>query len=115
MVYIMWSLPRGLEKMKALCEVNVAVLKNEVQIARELGELQQLQSLSMYIDCRDDNSEVFQEIADSLHYWKPAICRVPAALGKARNTLGKGFAECRTRQRAVGKGFFAECHISGTR
>jgi hypothetical protein len=42
------------------------------------------------------------------------------ALGKARNTLGKGFAECRTRQRAVGKepvgkGFFAECHISGTR
>jgi len=64
--YIMWSLPRGLEKMKALREVNVAVLKNDVQIARELGELQQLQSLSMYIDCRDDNSEVFQEIADSL-------------------------------------------------
>ncbi|XP_066395807.1 disease resistance protein Pik-2-like [Miscanthus floridulus] len=58
--YIMWSLPRGLEKMKALCEVNVAVLKNEVQIARELGELQQLQSLSMYIDCRDDNSEIMR-------------------------------------------------------
>ena len=27
------------------------------------------------------------------HYWKPTI----AALSKARNTLGKGFAECRTR------------------
>jgi len=49
-----------------------------------------------------------------IHYW------IQAALDKALNTLGKGFAECRTRQRAVGKkpvgkGFFAECHISGTR
>jgi len=28
---------------------------------------------------------------------------VPAALGKAPNTLGKGFAECRTRQWPLGK------------
>jgi hypothetical protein len=44
---------------------------------------------------------------------------VLGALGKAPIALGKGFAECRTRQRAlgkepVGKGFFVECHISGT-
>ena len=54
------------------------------------------------------------------HYWKPALCRVPAALGKAQNTLGKGFAECRTRQSALGKELigkeaFAECFLSGTR
>ena len=43
-----------------------------------------------------------------------------AALGKARNILDKGFAECHTRQRALGKELigkeaFAECFLSGTR
>jgi len=51
------------------------------------------------------------------HYWKPALCRVSAALGKARNILDKGFAECHTRQRALGKELigkeaFAECRKS---
>ena len=54
------------------------------------------------------------------HYCRRALCRVLRALGKAPIALGKGFAECRTRQRAagkepVGKGFFTECHISGIR
>jgi len=45
---------------------------------------------------------------------------VPGALGKAQFALGKGFAECCTRQRAlgkkrVGKDVFAECLLSGTR
>jgi hypothetical protein len=45
---------------------------------------------------------------------------VPEALGKALKTLGKGFAECRTRQRRlgtqfIGKAFFAEYFLSGTR
>jgi len=45
---------------------------------------------------------------------------VPGALGKGPIALGKGFAECHTRQRANGKaasgeGFFAECRLSGTR
>jgi hypothetical protein len=44
---------------------------------------------------------------------------VPEALGKALKTLGKGFAECRTRQRklgtqCIGKAFFAEYFFSGT-
>ena len=47
------------------------------------------------------------------HYRILVLRRVQAALGKS-------FAECRTRQRAlgkefVGKEFFAECHLSGTR
>jgi hypothetical protein len=45
---------------------------------------------------------------------------VPEALGEALKTLGKGFAECYTRQRrlgkqCIGKAFFAECFFSGTR
>ena len=54
------------------------------------------------------------------HYWRRALCRVPVALGKGSFALGKAFAECNTRQRASvespsGKGYFAECQISGTR
>jgi hypothetical protein len=56
----------------------------------------------------------------SIHYRNQALCRVSRALGKALNTLGKGFAECHTRQRAyskkaVGKAAFAECLLSGIR
>jgi hypothetical protein len=44
---------------------------------------------------------------------------VPEALNKALKTLGKGFAECRTRQRGLGtqcidKAFFVEYFFSGT-
>ena len=54
-----------------------------------------------------------------IHYRIHRLCRVPQALGKAWNTLGKDFAECNTRQRAHskkinGKGLFAECYLSGT-
>jgi hypothetical protein len=58
--------------------------------------------------------------AGPLHYRKRALCRVTEALGKAVKTLGKGFTECHTRQRrlgkqCIGKAFFAEYFFSGTR
>jgi hypothetical protein len=54
------------------------------------------------------------------HYRNRRLCRVPKALGKPLKTLGKGFAECRTRQRGLGtqcidKAFFAEYFFSDTR
>jgi hypothetical protein len=54
------------------------------------------------------------------HYRSRRLCRVPEALGKALKTLGKLFAECRTRQRGlgiqcIGKVVFAEYFFSGTR
>jgi len=56
----------------------------------------------------------------TIHYWRRRLCRVPEALGKGRYTLGKAFAECYTRQRALGKQFigkdlFTECTLSDTR
>ena len=53
-------------------------------------------------------------------YRKQWVCRVPQALGKDQQTLGKRFAECNTRQTAhgiysVGKRLFAECFLSDTR
>jgi hypothetical protein len=54
------------------------------------------------------------------HYRNRRLCWVPEALGKALKTLGKVFAECRTRQRGLGtqcidKALFAEYFFSGTR
>jgi hypothetical protein len=62
----------------------------------------------------------FLFILTKSHYRKRALCRVPEALGKALKTLGKGFAECDTRQRmldkqCIDKAFFAEYFFSGTR
>jgi len=56
----------------------------------------------------------------SIHYWIQVLCRVPEALGKGYIALGKGFAECGTRQsthgkKLIGKALFAECILSGTR
>jgi hypothetical protein len=57
---------------------------------------------------------------DPTHYRNRRLCRVPEALGKSLKTLGKVFAECRTRQRGLGtqcidKAFFAEYFFAGTR
>jgi len=54
------------------------------------------------------------------HYRTGLVCRVSNTLGKGPFALGKGFAECGTRQTALGKksdgeGTFAECLFSGTR
>ena len=53
-------------------------------------------------------------LTENIHYRNLWLCRVSGALGKAQFTLGKGFVECCTRQRSlgkepVGKGVFAEC------
>jgi hypothetical protein len=49
-----------------------------------------------------------------MHYRKRALCRVPEALGKALKTLGKGFAECDTRQRSLCRVLeYAECPTLG--
>ena len=52
-----WTLPRGLEKMKALREVSKAILADDIQIAQEIGELQQLQVLIMELTRRDLDPE----------------------------------------------------------
>ncbi|XP_062188466.1 disease resistance protein Pik-2-like [Phragmites australis] len=64
--YVMWNLPRGLSMMKALREVGFAFLRNDVQVAKDLSDLQQLQSLAMYIEDCEDGAEVLQVLAESL-------------------------------------------------
>ena len=55
----------------------------------------------------------------SYHYPTRVLCRVPNTLGKDPFALGKGFAECGTRQirhgkKSDGETIFAECFFSGT-
>ena len=61
-------------------------------------------------------ADVRSTTATPLHYRKLVLCRVPEAHGKPQNTHGKGFAVCRTWQRAHGKqpsakARFAVCYI----
>ncbi|CAL4971416.1 unnamed protein product [Urochloa decumbens] len=60
-----WFLPQGLGNMKALREVDCAALKaGDVQAAREIGELQQLQAL--YIILHGYGEELLHALASSL-------------------------------------------------
>lgn len=63
----MWRLPRGLRKMKALREVGFAVLGNDIQVAQEVSELEQIQELSVYVETEYPGSDVVvEEFAKSL-------------------------------------------------
>ncbi|XP_066393422.1 disease resistance protein Pik-2-like [Miscanthus floridulus] len=66
--YVMWRLPRGLKRMKALRVVNNAILENNIEVAQEIGELEELQELTLYIDSGSigDNTQVLEELAASL-------------------------------------------------
>jgi hypothetical protein len=62
----------------------------------------------------------FSLLCLSIHYRSRLLCRGPQALDKASKALGKAFAEPSSRQSAsgknpIGKGFFAESRLSGTR
>ncbi|XP_062186539.1 disease resistance protein Pik-2-like [Phragmites australis] len=64
----MWRLPLGLKKMKALREVGFALLGNNIEVAQDVGELEQLEEISVYLDNEniDYNKEVHEEFAKSL-------------------------------------------------
>jgi disease resistance protein RPM1 len=60
----MWKLPRGINKMKALRVFDTAYLPNDARVGRELGELQQLQTIGMYIASPGD--QVIPALVESL-------------------------------------------------
>jgi disease resistance protein RPM1 len=61
-----WMMPHGINKMKRLRQVNRAEI-DDPKAAEEIGELDQLQELSIYVDTRKEmNPEVLKELACSL-------------------------------------------------
>nr|CAB3470335.1 unnamed protein product [Digitaria exilis] len=66
----MWKPPKGLWKMKALREVGWVVLEDDaVRVAQEIGELEDLQRLSIYVNCdgsKSSGAKVLKELAQSL-------------------------------------------------
>jgi len=63
---IKWVLPRGLSKMKALRDVGLVRLGNDSQVAREVGELELLQTLDLHIGHETVDEEVLRQLALSL-------------------------------------------------
>lgn len=55
-----WMLPRGISKMKALRQVNKAVI-HDPEVAEEVGELDQLQELAIYVDTRKQQQQQQEE------------------------------------------------------
>ncbi|CAL4940171.1 unnamed protein product [Urochloa decumbens] len=62
--WIGWMLPQGINKMKALRQLNRAVVIHDDKVAKEIGELDQLQELAIYVDTRKGmNPKVVEELA----------------------------------------------------
>ncbi|KAL6880637.1 hypothetical protein ACP4OV_012202 [Aristida adscensionis] len=62
----MWRLPRGISKMKELREVDAARLGNNTHVAQELGNLEKLQELALYIGPENIDQEVLDELVLSI-------------------------------------------------
>ncbi|VAI27030.1 unnamed protein product [Triticum turgidum subsp. durum] len=62
--WAMWHFPKGLSKMKALCEVERALVSN-VEVAKQFGQLGQLCRIYLFVDAQKD-PKVLQEVALSL-------------------------------------------------
>ncbi|XP_037461885.1 disease resistance protein Pik-2-like [Triticum dicoccoides] len=62
---VMWKAPRGVSNMKALREVT-RILLGDVKIAEELGELEQLEAIIVYVDNNAQREDVRQQLALSL-------------------------------------------------
>lgn len=64
---VLWRMPRGISKMKALREMDCPLLGNDVQVAQEVGELDKLQKLAIYINSYEGiDTDVLKEFAKSL-------------------------------------------------
>ncbi|KAF7040243.1 hypothetical protein CFC21_050162 [Triticum aestivum] len=62
----LWTLPKGISKMKALREVSRAIIRN-VEVAIEIGDLQQLERIFVYLDGRSEqDSDIRREFKCSL-------------------------------------------------
>ncbi|CAM0907799.1 unnamed protein product [Alopecurus aequalis] len=55
----MWQAPSGISRMKALREVTKIVIRNNIKVAREIGDLQGLQGIFVYLD---DSSECYEDV-----------------------------------------------------
>jgi disease resistance protein RPM1 len=63
---LMWKLPLELKKMKMLREVGFSVLGNHLQVAQDVGELDHLQEMVVYVDDITFDDNVLTEFANSL-------------------------------------------------
>ncbi|KAF0896660.1 hypothetical protein E2562_026773 [Oryza meyeriana var. granulata] len=62
-----WMMPQGINKMKALRQVNKAAVVYDHKVAEEIGELDQLQELAINVDTgKEMNPEVVEKLACSL-------------------------------------------------
>ncbi|XP_047078320.1 disease resistance protein Pik-2-like [Lolium rigidum] len=67
-----WEPPSGISRMKALREVNNIVIRDNIQVAKEIGDLEGLQGIGLHLDGR---SEIHKEVCKHL---TASLCRMNA-------------------------------------
>uniref|UniRef100_A0A0E0MK36 Uncharacterized protein n=1 Tax=Oryza punctata TaxID=4537 RepID=A0A0E0MK36_ORYPU len=62
-----WILPQGINKMKALRQLKKSAVVFDAKVAEEIGELDQLQELAIFVDSgKEMNEDVDKKLASSL-------------------------------------------------
>lgn len=68
----MWQPPSGISRMKALREVNSIVIRDNIQVAKEIGDLEGLQGIVVHVN---GDSEIREELRKHL---AASLCRTNA-------------------------------------
>ncbi|KAM0845334.1 hypothetical protein ACQ4PT_056444 [Festuca glaucescens] len=67
-----WQPPRGISRMKALREVNNIVIRDNIQVAKEIGDLEGLQGIVVHVN---SGSKICEEVRKHL---AASLCRTNA-------------------------------------
>jgi disease resistance protein RPM1 len=65
----MWEAPRGISRMKALREVNKMIIRDKIEVAEEIGDLEGLQGIMIYLD---DRCACYEDVREAL---ARSLCR----------------------------------------
>ncbi|KAM3215218.1 hypothetical protein ACQJBY_067292 [Aegilops geniculata] len=84
---VMWTPPRGVSKMKALREVIKVGISDDIEVVKEIGKMQQLQLIHIFVKRSVPSEEVLRELAISLSKIYSLRSLNIGQIGNTANTL----------------------------
>lgn len=84
---VLWMPPRGVSKMKALREVLKVGVTDDIEVVKEIGKMQQLQLIHIFVKRSVPSEEVLRELAISLSKIYSLRSLNIGQIGNAANTL----------------------------
>ncbi|KAF7098851.1 hypothetical protein CFC21_100558 [Triticum aestivum] len=84
---VLWTPPRGVSKMKALREVIKIGISDDIEVVKEIGKLQQMQLIHIFVKRSVPSEEVLRELAVSLSKIYSMRSLNIGQIGNTANTL----------------------------